>query len=66
MHLREKNVEKLNWSALSSNPSIITQKINYAFLRKRMSLIREELLMKSMLPSRLERFIEMGGNVDDF
>ena len=66
MHLLEKNVEILNWSVLSSNPSIFTKKINYAFLRKRISLIREELIMKSMHPSRLERFLEMGGNIDDF
>jgi hypothetical protein len=40
--------------------------INYKFLEKRMNVIREELIMKCMHPSRLERWIEMGGDIDDF
>ena len=31
-----------------------------------MDVIREELLMKCMHPARLERWLEMGGDIDDF
>jgi hypothetical protein len=40
--------------------------INYAYLKKRMDVIREELMMKSMHPRRLERWLELGGDIDDF
>ena len=33
---------------------------------KRMDIIREDLIMKSMHPKRLERWIELGGEIDDF
>ena len=33
---------------------------------QRMNIIREELMMRCMHPSRLERWIETGGDVDDF
>ena len=48
------------------NPSIFKKEINYNFLKERMNIIREELIMKCMHPSRLERWIEMGGDIDDF
>lgn len=48
------------------NASGATGNINYKFLTERMDMIREELMMKSMHPSRLERFLEMGGEIDDF
>ena len=35
-------------------------------MKERMNIIKEELIMKSMHPSRLERFLEMGGEIDDF
>jgi hypothetical protein len=66
IHLLEKNQEKINWCSLSSNPSIFRKVVNYEFLKKRMDMIREELMMKCMHPSRLERFLEMGGDIDDF
>jgi hypothetical protein len=62
----EKNQEKIDWRLLSFNTSIFTKKMNYEYLYQRMNVIREELMMKCMHPSRLERWIEMGGDVDDF
>jgi hypothetical protein len=62
IHLLEKNPKKIDWRYLS----IFTKKINYEYLYQRMNVIREEMMMKCMHPSRLERWIEMGGDVDDF
>jgi hypothetical protein len=66
IHLLEKNKEKIHWSFLSYNPSIFKKIINYKYLYQRMNVIREELLMKCMHPGRLERWINMGGDIDDF
>ena len=54
------------YSLLSSNPSIFNKRINYKYLYQRMNIIREELIMKCLHPSRLERWIEMSGDIDDF
>ena len=64
MCILEKNTDKIDWYALSWNTSIFN--INYKFMKERMNIIKEELIMKSMHPSRLERFLEMGGEIDDF
>ena len=66
MDLLERNQDKIDWFNLSKNPSIFKKRINYEFLKKRMNVVREELLMKCMHPIRLERWIEIGGNIDDF
>jgi hypothetical protein len=66
MHLLEKNQEKINWHTLSGNPSIFKKTINYEYLYQRMNVIREELMMRCMHPSRLEQWIDMGGDIDDF
>jgi hypothetical protein len=64
--LLEKNYSKISWFMLSSNPSIFKKTVNYKYLKERMDIIREELMMKCMHPSRLERFLEMGGEIDGF
>jgi hypothetical protein len=64
--LLEKYTERINWQWISSNPSIFKRILNYRFLTERMNIIREELMMKCMHPRRLERWIEMGGDIDDF
>lgn len=66
MRLLEKNQEKIDWNTLSRNPSIFKNVINYKYLTERMNLIKEELMMKCMHPKRLSRWIEMGGDIDDF
>ena len=66
IHLLEKNPEKINDILFYTNPSIFKKKINYKYLYQRMNIIREELLMRCMHPSRLERWLEMGGDIDDF
>jgi len=64
--LLDKNRNEIDWSFLSLNPSIFKKIINYKYLYQRMNIIREELMMRCMHPSRLERWIEMGGDIDDF
>ena len=48
IHLLEQNVDKIDWNILS--------------MKKRMDVIREELMMKCMHPSRLEKLLELGGD----
>ena len=66
MHLLQQIPSKINWRLLSSNASIFIKTVNYKFLYQRMNIIREELMMKCMHLSRLERWVEMGGDIDDF
>jgi hypothetical protein len=66
IYLLEKNKQKINPTYMSQNPSIFKKVINYRFLEKRMNIIKEELIMKCMHPVRLIRFLEMGGDIDDF
>ena len=66
MHLLEKNQERINWNLLSRNQSIFKKIINYPYFTERMNKIKEELIRKCMHPSRLEKWIEMGGDIDDF
>jgi hypothetical protein len=64
--LLKDNQEKIDWWSISRNPSIFEKKINYTFLKHRMDIIREELIMKTMHPRRLDKWIDMGGEIDDF
>ena len=66
MHLFKQNPDKIVWCELSTNPSIFTIGYDYLFLKGRMDIIREELIKKCMHPRRLEQWIEMGGDFDDF
>lgn len=66
IQLLEKNRDRANWNGLSANPSIFEKTLNYKYLKERMDMIREELMMKCMHPKRLERWLEMGGEIDDF
>lgn len=66
MHLLEKYQDRFELSWLAINPSIFYKSINYEYLKERMDIFREELVMKCMHPSRLERYIEMDGDIDDF
>ena len=64
--LLEQNQDKIDWYYLSENPSIFKKKINYRLLDERMSIIKEELIAASMHPIRLIRYLELGGDMDDF
>ena len=66
VHILKKNHDKIDWNTLSVNSSIFNRTVNYVFLKKRMDTIREKLMMKCMHPKRLERWLEMGGEIEDF
>jgi hypothetical protein len=64
IHLLEKNQNKIDWKIISQNPCIF--ELNYDFIRKRMNLIKEELIAKagdlrnearSLHPNRIQKCI---------
>ena len=60
----QKNQDKIMWYFFSQNPAIF----EYNYLKmaeERMRLLREELMMKSLHPSRIARLIELGCDIDD-
>jgi hypothetical protein len=63
MHLLEKTRENIDWKAISINPSIFT--IDYDCVTERMEAIKEELIVTSMHPKRIQRFLDLGGDIDD-
>jgi hypothetical protein len=40
--------------------------VNYSYLKERMSYIKEELIATAMHPRKITRFLDMGGDMDDF
>lgn len=64
--LLEKNQHRINYRNLSFNSDIFTRVIHYQRIKQRMDLIREELMMKCMHPARLQKWIDLGGCIDDF
>jgi hypothetical protein len=61
----EKNPEKINWDNLSDNIGIFDKKLNKKYFFERMNIIREELIMKSMHPKRITKWILEGYDMDD-
>jgi hypothetical protein len=66
MHLLKENRDKIHWDMFSRNPSINKICTDYGAIKTRMDILREELMKKAMHPARLRKWIEMGGNIDDF
>jgi hypothetical protein len=66
MILLEQHQDKIYWKSFSQNPSIFEKKINYDYLKKKMDVIRKELIAASMHPIRLQKYIDMGGDMDDW
>jgi hypothetical protein len=48
---------------LSQNPSIF--ELDYKALMVRCSVYKEELLMKALHPSRIEKYLEMGVEMEE-
>lgn len=61
--LLEKNKNKIDWKLISQNSSIF--ELNYDYIKKRMSIIKEELIAKAMHPNRIQNWIDNGINIDD-
>jgi hypothetical protein len=58
--LLQQNPEKINWYCLSYNLNVLFE-YDYARMKTKMDIIRCELMMKSLHPSRVCRWIEYGG-----
>ena len=56
-------MDKIGWFELSGNPSIFT--LDYDWLKKRMNILREELMSKAWHPSRIAQWLEQGIDVDE-
>jgi len=57
IHILRDNLEKIDWMCFSTNPSIF--EIDYESIQKRMDIIREELMIKTWRPDRIERMKNM-------
>ncbi|NBU31514.1 MAG: hypothetical protein EBS41_08475 [Actinobacteria bacterium] len=63
IHLIKNNLDKpIDFEYLSGNPSIF--ELDYGFLKGRMDIIREELMMKAWHPSRVIKWIEEGFDLE--
>jgi hypothetical protein len=64
IHILEQNIDKIDWYKLSVNQSII--EVDYKTMsEQRMSLLREELMIKTLHPSRIQKWLDLGMNIDD-
>jgi hypothetical protein len=61
IHILEKNLDKVDWNYLSENKNIF--ELDLQFLKSRMDLIREELMMTIYHPSRFEIYMNMGYDI---
>jgi len=64
IHLLEKNQHNINWTQLSTNPAIF----NYPYSKmslQRTDILREQLMMKTLHPSKILYWLENGLDIDD-
>ncbi len=52
MEYMSKNIDKIRWLAITNNQNIFV--MDKEFLRKRMDIVREELMMRTWHPDRFE------------
>ncbi len=52
MEYMSKNIDKIRWLAITNNPNIFM--MDKEFLRKRMDIVREELMMRTWHPDRFQ------------
>ena len=64
IHLLEQNQDKINWQILSGNPSIFDL-VDYETLKERCLIYSEELIQKTMRPSRIQKYLDMGISIDE-
>jgi hypothetical protein len=64
IHLLEKNKHNINWAQLSTNPAIF--EYPYSKLAcQRTNILREQLMMKTLHPSKILYWLENGMDIDD-
>ena len=61
--LLEKNQDKISWQLLSGNLYIFDY--NYESLKERCLIYCEELMQKTMHPSRIQKLLDMGISIDE-
>ena len=62
---RNCNRTKIIWSSLSLNPGIFER--DYIQMSKmRTRIILEDLMKNALHPRRVQRFLDLGGDMDDF
>jgi hypothetical protein len=61
--IMEKNWEKINWSYLSDHPDIF--ELSYTWLKTRCDIYREDLMKVAMHPSKIQRLLDMGYEIED-
>lgn len=64
IHILEKNQNKIDWCQFSINPSIF--EYNYKRLTvERINILREELMQKTLHPSKIQYWLENGMCIED-
>ena len=64
IHLLEQNQHKINWAQLSTNPAIFDYPYSKLALQ-RTNILREQLMMKTLHPTRILYWLENGLDIDD-
>ena len=64
IHILEKNKDKIDWYSLSQNPAIFEPEYNMLSI-KRTHILREELMKKTLHPTRIQYWLENGLTIDD-
>jgi len=67
IYLLEKNQDKIDWEYISENESIF--ELDYASLKERCSIYKEELIQIALHPSRISKYLEEGiemGKLDNY
>ncbi len=57
------NIDKIDWNNLSRNENIF--ELDLKFLKRKMDIIREELMMKVYHPIRFKSYMDMGYDIAD-
>jgi hypothetical protein len=64
IHILKENQDKIDWSQLSLNPSIFEYPYQ-RFAMERTELLREELMQKSLHPTKIQYWLDNGLDIDD-
>ena len=59
----EKNREIIEWKYMSENPCIF--ELDFDWLRKRCGVFKEELIQVTMHPSKIQKLLDMGYEIED-
>jgi hypothetical protein len=66
MDLLNKNIDKIWWEGLSKNPSIFELEYDYDALKERCHIYMQELIQKTLHPNKIQKYIDLELDIDDF